>query len=357
MKKSRFLTIVLAVILSSCAKTPMVELPSEDGEGYLRIGLSVDESLSIVQSKADDMEAVPEVDSLYVELYRYYKWVTVKNGKETVAAEPTWNRLYFGKYEDAKDSLFRVNAGQWKMVAFHGDSTACGFDKPYFRAEKDFTVDGGVKDSGEPNTTYVEAEARVENVRITVNFDESVSGSFYDSFVRFARIDTSAAAGNAANKKYKQILRYGVDQEKDAYMMPTDSLQIQFMAQYEYGDESSWKYATLDTIATAPNDHVIIDVSLKDPRYGNLDITIRTDDEIIRKDQNIEILEEWAPQDPPQVVASGFDANGNAGPVFADAAGKIQTGCGSEKPGNRNETASRQNRLGNGSVLQSCRKI
>ena len=305
MKKSRFLMIVLAVILSSCAKTPMVELPSEDGEGYLRIGLSVDESLSIVQSKADDMEAVPEVDSLYVELYRYYKWVTVKNGKETVAAEPTWNRLYFGKYEDAKDSLFRVNAGQWKMVAFHGDSTACGFDKPYFRAEKDFTVDGGVKDSGEPNTTYVEAEARVENVRITVNFDESVSGSFYDSFVRFARIDTSAAAGNAANKKYKQILRYGVDQEKDAYMMPTDSLQIQFMAQYEYGDESSWKFATLDTIAVNANDHLTINLSVN-PRNGGLDVDIVTDNNIVKETTDFEILESWAPQDPPQIVAAGF---------------------------------------------------
>ena len=94
MKMLKYLPIVLAVILSSCAKTPMVELPSEDGEGYLRIGLSVDESLSIVQSKADDMEAVPEVDSLYVELYRYYKWVTVKNGKETVAVSKAV--LYYG---------------------------------------------------------------------------------------------------------------------------------------------------------------------------------------------------------------------------------------------------------------------
>ena len=305
MKSLKFIPVAIAVILASCTKTSMMQLPSEDGEGYLRIGLSVDENLSIVQSKADDMEVVPEVDSLYVELYRYYKWVTIKNGKETVAAEPTWNRLYFGKYEDAKDSLFRVNAGQWKIVAFHGDSTACGFDKPYFRAEEEFTVDGGVKDNGEPNTTYVEAEARVENVRITVNFDESVYGSFYDSFVRFARIDTSAAAGNAKNKKYKQILRYGVDQEKDAYMMPTDSLQIQFMAQYEYGDADSWKFATLDTVAVNPNDHLTINLSVN-PRNGGLDVDIVTDENIIKETTDFEILEMWAPQDPPQIVAAGF---------------------------------------------------
>lgn len=308
MKRLRFLPIVLAVILSSCVKDPVGEFPAEEGgEAFLRLGLSIDESLSIVQSKAEDMDpsAVPEVDSLYVELYRFYKWVTIKNGKEVVAAEPTWNRLYFGKYEDAKDSLFRVNAGQWRMVAFHGDSTACGFNKPYFRAEKDFTVDGGLKEDGTPNSTYVEAEARVENVRITVNFDESVSGSFYDSFVRLARIDTSASAGNASNKKYKQILRYVMDQDKDAYMMPTDSLQIQFMAQYEYGDENSWKFATLDTVAVRGNDHLTINLSVN-PRHGGLDVNIVTDDNIVTETTEMEILEAWAPQDPPQIVAAGF---------------------------------------------------
>ena len=308
MKGLRFIPVVAMMLLFSCVKNPMTELPlEEDGEAYLRLGLSVDDGLSIVQSKAEDMDAsaIPEADSLYVELYRFYKWVTIKNGNKVVADEPTWNRLYFGKYEDAKDSLFRVNGGQWRIVAFHGDSTACGFNKPYFRAEKDFTVDGGLKEDGTPNTTYIEAKARVENVRITVNFDESVSGSFYDSFVRLARIDTSASAGNASNKKYRQILRYTMDQEKDAYMMPTDSLQIQFMAQHEYGDEKSWKYATLDTVAVRGNDHLVINLSVN-PRHGGLDVNIVTDDNIVQETTEVEILEMWAPQDPPQIVAAGF---------------------------------------------------
>ena len=184
MKSLRFIPIVLAVILSSCAKTPMVELPSEDGEGYLRIGLSVDESLSIVQSKSDDMEAVPEVDSLYVELYRYYKWVTVKNGKETVAAEPTWNRLYFGKYEDAKDSLFRVNAGQWKMVAFHGDSTACGFDKPYFRAEKDLLDIIRYSDGYDEIVIYIR-DVKAKKIlpkSQTIKINDAILENFYQKF-------------------------------------------------------------------------------------------------------------------------------------------------------------------------------
>lgn len=320
MKTLRFLPILLTVILSACAQHIAEDSPViNEGEALLKVGLAVNDGVQIV-TKASELDAslVPDADSLWVDLYRLSK-------RNQMAVKETWNRVYFGKYEQAKDTVLRVMGGQWKLLAFHGDSTACGFDKPYFKAEKEFVVEGGLTENGEPNLTYVNAEAKVSNVRITVNFDETVPGSYYDYFIRLARIDTSRAANNHVNKKYKQILRYKMGEERDAYMMPTDSLQIQFMAQYEYGDESSWKYATLDTIATAPNDHVIIDVSLKDPRYGNLDITIRTDDEIIRKDQNIEILEEWAPQDPPQVVASGFDANGDHAVIEGDKTGNNAT--------------------------------
>lgn len=329
MKTLRFLPIAAAVILSSCVKSPMEGFATQEGEeGLLKIGLTVDESLKIVQTKADGLDAslVPDVDSLYVDLYKFGK--RTDNSKNE-----TWNRVYFGKYEDAKDTTFRVNGGQWKLLAFHGDSTACGFDKPYFLAEKEFTVDGGFNENNEPNITYVEAEAKVSNVRITVNFDETVPGSFYDYFVRLARIDTSATAGNSANKKYKQILRYRSDQDKDAYMMPTDSLQIQFMAQYEYGDEESWRYATLDTIPVMANDHLTIDLSVN-PRYGGLDVNITTDSNIEKKFTDVEIPELWAPQDQPQVVAAGFidgdhavvegDKTGNGATVSVVARGGLQ---------------------------------
>ena len=321
MKSLRFLAVLLTIILSSCAGHIVDETPViNEGEALLKVGLSVDEGLEIVQTKAGELDAslVPHVDSLWVDLYRLSK-------RNANAMKETWNRVYFGKYEEAKDTAFRVKGGNWKLLAFHGDSTACGYDKPYFLAEKEFVVDGGLKENGEPNLTTVEAQAKVSNVRITVNFDETVPGSYYDYFLRLARIDTSSTAGNQANKKYKQILRYKMDEERDAYMMATDSLQIQFMAQYEYGDEESWKYTTLDTIATAPNDHVIIDVTLKDPRYGSLDITITTDDNVVKKEHNLDILEEWAPQDPPQVVASGFDANGDHAVVEGDKTGNNAT--------------------------------
>ena len=321
MKNLRFLPIILAVVLSACTERIVDETPyGQDAEALLKVGLSVDDGQQEVLSKAGELDPdlVPPADSLWVELYRFAK----KNNK---AQRETWNRVYISKYEDARDTVLRVKAGKWKLLSFYGDSTACGFDKPYFLAEKEFDVDGGLKANGDPNLTVVEAQAKVSNVRITVNFDETVSGSYYDYFVRLARIDTSSAAGNQANKKYRQILRYRMDEERDAYMMATDSLQIQFMAQYEYGDESSWKFATLDTIATLPNDHVTIDVLVKDPRKGNLDVTIKTDDNIIRTDHNLEILEEWAPQDPPQVVASGFDANGDHAVVEGDNTGNNAT--------------------------------
>lgn len=320
MKTLRFLSILLTIALSSCVQSVVDETSSgTEKEGLLKIALSVDDQLQIVQSKADDStideSLVPLADSVWVDLYRFGK-------KSANASKETWNRIYFGKYEKAKDTTLRINAGQFRLLAFHGDSTACGFDKPYFLAEKEFPVEGGRDADGNPNITYINAEVKVSNVRISVNFDETVPGSYYDYFVRLANIDTLV---NPQNKKYKQILRYRKDEVKDAYMMPTDSLQIQFMAQYEYGDESSWKYATLDTVAVKANDHVTVNVKVSDPREGKLAIEIVTDDNIIKNETDIEIHESWAPQEAPQIVLAGFDPNGDHAVVEGDAVGNGAT--------------------------------
>lgn len=352
MKKFRFLPIALAVILTSCVKTPMVELqPGQEGEGLLKIGLSVDESLQIVQTRAEVLDAslVPHEDSLYVELYRFAKrlqkdddgnTVLDKDGKPKEEKDPTWNRMYFGRYEEAKDMTMRVNAGQWKLLAFHGDSTACGFDKPYFLAEKEFTVDGGIDADNEPNITYVEAQAKVSNVRITVNFDKTVPGSFYDYFVRFINVEqlVKNKDGEMVPNKYRQVLRYQKGQESDAYMMPTQQMKIEFMAQYEAGDDNSWKYIDLGKINAEglydesiedsyfklnPNDHLVLNISVN-PRNGGLNVTVTTDDNIVKETTDVSIPEIWTPQDAPQVVAAGF-VNRDHAVVEGDHTGNAAT--------------------------------
>ena len=313
---------LLAVALSSCVKGQLDDsLNAEGGEALLQIGLTVDEGVQIVQTKADEAEdsIFPEVDSMYVELYRFGKKIKYdNNGKIVEYGKEGWNRMYFGKYEEAKSMTFRLNAGQCRLLAFHGDSTACGFNKPYIQADTTFNLEGGKE-----GVAYINAKAKVANVRISVEFDETISGSFYDYYVRLARIDTSSVAGNQANKKYKQILRYAKDQTGDAYMMPTDSLQIQFMGQYEFGDENSWRFANLDTIAVYPNDHLKIKLSIN-PRYGNLDVNIVTDKTIIKNENKIEINEIWTPQPAPSIVASGFP-NGDHPVVEGDVSGNNAT--------------------------------
>lgn len=319
MKTTRFLPILLAFVLASCVDgTLKDESASAGGEALLRIGLSVDDSLQIVQTRAESMDAslVPSVDSLYVELYRFGK----KQGKPN--SKDGWNRIYFGKYEEAKDLTWRVNAGQFRMLAFCGDSTACGFDKPYFKADKEFLVDGGLSAEGQPNLTYVEAEAKVSNVRITVNFDETVPGSYYDYFLRFTNLDQLKENGEP--NKYKQVLRYKKGETRDAYMMPSKNLQIEFMAQHEYGDEDSWKYSIVETLEANENDHITIDVSVKDPRYGRLSFEITTDKNMEKKQSEVEILEIWAPQEAPQIVPAGFP-NGEHSVVEGDVTGNSAT--------------------------------
>lgn len=313
MKRLRFLPVLLVLIMTSCVKNQFDEVrPGTDEVGLVTLALEVDDRVQIVPVKGLDESLVPPADSLYVELYRFAK------RKETSKKE-TWNRVYFGRYEEARDSVFKVVAGQWKMIAFHGDSTACGFDKPYFLAEEDFDVTGGLNAAGRPAETRVSATAKVSNVRLTVDFDRTVSGSYYDYFVRFTNLD---------QVKQKQILRCWKGEKRDAYMMASDSVKIEFMAQTEFGDDSSWRFVVLDTIATKPNDHYTLSISAN-PRYGSLNVNITTDDNLVEKNFDMEIQEAWAPQDPPQLVAAGFpngdhaivegDVNGNGATISAVA--------------------------------------
>ncbi|MBO7248646.1 MAG: DUF4493 domain-containing protein [Bacteroidales bacterium] len=311
MRHLKFLLITTVIVLSSCTKIgPAGEEPV--GEALLQIGLSVDGGVEIAPTKSGeakpmDPKTIPAVDSMYVELYRFGFRSDKPNAKKE-----TWNRIYFGKYEEAKSKTFRVNAGDWKLVSFRGDSTGCGFNEPFFYVAKEFEIDGGLDEKGEPVVATVDATARVENVRIAVNFSDNVQGSFYDYFVRISNVDDSM-------KKYKQILRYPKGETRDAYMMPTDSLVIEFMAQYEYGDQDSWKYVNLLSSESNPdgiisvkgNDFLTISLDVS-PRNGNLVVNVKADDNIIKKETDVEIKEFWAPQDPPQVVAAGFVDNDHA---------------------------------------------
>ena len=328
-KLFKFLLVIAVALFTSCHKIHP-EGGELEGEALLKIGLSVDSGVEVVTKGEDsppmNPETVPHVDNMYVELYRYGK--KLENGKDE-SGKDQWRLLYFGKYEEAKTKTFRVNAGNWKLISFSGDSTACGFEKPFFHVEKDFEVKGGVDDNGQPNITTVEATARVENVRIKVNFDETVSGSYYDYFVRFSNIDTLESRDPI---KYKQVLRYKKGETRDAYMMPTQKLKIEFMAQYEFNDADSWKYVNLlkskenpdGVIEVKGNDFLTVNIKVKDPRNGALDVNITTDDNIVREDTNVEILEIWAPQDPPQVVAAGFN-NGDHAVVEGDNTGNSAT--------------------------------
>jgi len=324
MKSLRFLPILFTLLMVSCVKTTIEgeSFEGNEGEGLLKIGVAVDDGLQILtraSSKPLDPSLLPPEDSVYIDLYR--------KGKATPNAyRETWNRIFFGQYADVKDTLLRVNGGEWRMLAFHGDSTACGFDKPYFLADEYFTVKG-YDDNGTPEVTEVDAVVKVSNVRITVNFDKTVSGSFYDYFVRLTNLDKD---------RYRQILRYQANQKKDAYMMPSDSLQIEFMAQYEYGDESSWKYAVLDTVVTNPNDHLFINLSMSDHREGDLSFTIKTDSTIVKESSEVLIKEEWLPQDPPQVIASGFDQSGDHAVLEGDVEGNAATVSAVARAGMKN---------------------
>ena len=122
MRRLRFIPALL-VILSACSERIIEQdRPVSDEMGTLSIALSSDMQTEYIGTKADADE--PALEDFRVAIYK----------KETKV------RLYNDSYANTVGKEIKLNAGDYRLVAQHGDSLGCGFNKAYFLADKEFTI-------------------------------------------------------------------------------------------------------------------------------------------------------------------------------------------------------------------------
>ena len=80
-------------------------------------------------------------------------------------------RLYRDTYANSTDKIIRLNTGPYRLLAQHGDSLGCGFEKPYFIADHHFEL------TPAKTKETVSAVARLGNVQLAVSFHETITGS------------------------------------------------------------------------------------------------------------------------------------------------------------------------------------
>lgn len=271
MRHLRFIPALL-VILSACSERIIEQVPSfyEDEVGILSIALSSDMQTSDIGTRAGADE--PVLDDFRVAVYK---------------AE-TLTRLYNDSYANTVGREIKLNAGDYRLIAQHGDTLGCGFDKAYYLAEKDFTVNAGV------NT--VEAVAKLANVKMAVNFHQTVKDNYSDYY---AIVRHNTLKGKS--------VKFSKNETRAGYI-PGGEIVLEVYAVVD--DAGSVRYFKTDPMTYAPNDFVTFTITT-DSREGSLVINITVDTTTEDRTEIIEIPATTVPQDPPSITLAGFDGAGN----------------------------------------------
>lgn len=270
MRRLRFIPALL-VILSACSERIIEQIPSVSDEvGTLSIALSSDMQTENIGTKADADE--PSLDDFRVAIYKATDKV----------------RLYNDSYANTVGKEIKLNAGDYRLVAQHGDTLGCGFNKAYYLADKAFAINAGV------NT--VEAVAKLANVKLAVNYHQTIKENYSDYYA-IVRHNTH---------KGKSV-RFGKNETRCGYI-PGGEVVLEVYAVVD--DAGTEKYFKTEPMTYAPNDFVTFTITT-DNREGSLVININVDTSTEDKTETVEIPATTVPQDAPSITLAGFDGEGN----------------------------------------------
>ena len=268
MRRLRFIPALL-LILSACSKNVIEQTqPDSDMTGSVSISLSTDMRNEVVASKADADE--PVLDDFRIAIYKTSNQM----------------RLYNDSYANTVGKEIKLNAGKYRLVAQHGDSLGCGFNKPYYMADPEFEVTG--------RNTEVSAVAKLANVQLAVEYDATISEAYPDYYtvIRHNHYESKSI------KFVKGESRYGY--------IPGGELVLEIYALVD----GVWKSYRTEPASYKPNDFVTFTIT-SDSSEGNLVINIKVDGTTEDKTETVEIPAIMVPQAAPSITLAGFDGNGN----------------------------------------------
>lgn len=274
MRRTRFIPALLVFLLSACNQQLIdTQLP----EGEVLVNLTADERVEIVSAKSGGETVLPDVNDFRIEIINS---VGVKFKSE--------------KYSDIAGKAISLNAGDFTLVARHGDTLGVGFDKPFYMAKESFTVQPQKRAS-------VNATAKLANVKVAVNYGDQIKADYNDFYT---------VVKHAVHKKTSLTFQ---DDEIRAGYIPGGDLTVTVYAEVD----GALKCFTLKDnsgqtalINCQPNDFITFNVNTG-INYGDLIFDIKIDN-------GTELIEKtfYAPADAasnlkPSIVLSSFDEMGN----------------------------------------------
>lgn len=189
-------------------------------------------------------------------------------------------RLYRDTYANTENKAIKLNGGDYRLVASHGDPDGCGFDSPYYMGEEMFTVHAQTHEE-------VHVTAKLANVKIAVEFGENLVIDYPEHYA-VVRSDKDC------------FLEFSAEEERAGYM-PAGNLSLELYAKID----GEWKYYASEPEEYSPNDFVTFHVDTKEGE-GSLSLNIKVDDSVDLVEKEVEIPQAMLPKEAPKMTFNGF---------------------------------------------------
>lgn len=189
-------------------------------------------------------------------------------------------RLYRDTYANTENKAIKLNGGDYRLVASHGDPDGCGFDAPYYMGEEMFTVHAQTHEE-------VHVTAKLANVKIAVEFGENLLIEYPEHYA-VVRSDKDCS------------LEFSAGEERTGYM-PAGNLSLELYAKID----GEWKYYASEPEEYSPNDFVTFHVDTKEGE-GSLSLNIKVDDSVELVEKEVEIPQSMFPKEAPKMTFNGF---------------------------------------------------
>lgn len=189
-------------------------------------------------------------------------------------------RLYRDTYANTENKAIKLNGGDYRLVASHGDPDGCGFDAPYYMGEEMFTVHAQTHEE-------VHVTAKLANVKIAVEFGENLLIDYPEHYA-VVRSDKDCS------------LEFSAGEERSGYM-PAGNLSLELYAKID----GEWKYYASEPEEYSPNDFVTFHVDTKEGE-GSLSLNIKVDDSVELVEKEVEIPQSMLPKEAPKMTFNGF---------------------------------------------------
>ena len=271
MRRTRFIPALLVFLLSACNEQL---IDNQLSEGEVIVNLNADERVEIVSAKSGT--ELPDVGDFWVEI--------VNSGNVKFKRE---------KYSDIAGKAISLNAGEFTLMAKHGDSLGVGFNKPFYMAKKTFVVEPHVR-------TSVEAVAKLSNVKVAVDYGDQIRADYADFYT---------VVKHASHKNTS--IKFNMDETRPGYI-PGGDLTVTVYATID----GQLKCFTLKDangepalINCQPNDFITFNVNTS-VNYGGLVFNVKIDDETELVEKTFYAPADAASQIRPSIVYSAFDEQG-----------------------------------------------